>query len=129
MKKVKFITAIYSNLYGTDLGGRPSRNGHYRWSLLSLLRMTSADFTCYTSKEEYNQLCDFFYEKNNINKNQLELKVFDLNKNDTKDLINKWKDIESTRTGDRCIEIQYMKFFWFLREDFSYDYYFWIDES
>ena len=37
--KTKIITAIYSNLHGTDLGGRLSRQGHYYWSLLSLLKM------------------------------------------------------------------------------------------
>jgi hypothetical protein len=44
--KVKFITAIYSNLNGTDYGGRQNRGNHYRWSLISLLRMTDADFIC-----------------------------------------------------------------------------------
>lgn len=38
--RVKFITGIYSNLNGTELGGRPNRHGHYRWSLLSIMKMT-----------------------------------------------------------------------------------------
>jgi len=49
---VKFITSIYSDLYGTEFGGRPNRGGHYRYSLLSLLKMTDADFLCYTSDRE-----------------------------------------------------------------------------
>ena len=43
MKKIKIITAIYTKLNGTELGGRHSREGHYRWSLLSLLKMNDAD--------------------------------------------------------------------------------------
>jgi hypothetical protein len=125
--KVKIITSIYSNLNGTELGGRPSRGGHYRWSLLSLLKMSDADFICYTSEEELNNLQQFFYDDNNISRNKLQLEVFNLNDNEFSEIIGKYKDVEGIKRGDRCIEIQYMKFIWFLSEDMSYDYYFWID--
>ena len=46
MKKVKILTSIYSDLNGTDLGGRPNRKDHYRFSLLCLLKMSQADFVC-----------------------------------------------------------------------------------
>jgi hypothetical protein len=127
MNKVKIITAIYSNLYGTELGGRPNRGGHYRWSLLSLLKMNDADFVCYTSEEELESLEQFFYIENDVNKTKLQLKVFNLVDNEFNEIIEKYKDVESIKRGDRCIEIQYMKFIWFLSEDMSYDYYFWVD--
>ena len=127
MNKVKIITAIYSNLYGTELGGRPNRGGHYRWSLLSLLKMNDADFVCYTSEEELESLEQFFYIENDVNKTKLQLKVFNLVDNEFNKIIEKYKDVESIKRGDRCIEIQYMKFIWFLSEDMSYDYYFWVD--
>lgn len=130
MKKIKFITAIYSNLWGTELGGRPSRQNHYRWSLLSLLKMSNADFVCFTSEEEYSDLSNFFYKENNIDTKKLILKVFNLQENKYKDLIKKYKNIELTKKGDRCVEIQYMKFAWTYSEINSgslYDYYFWID--
>ena len=57
---VKFITSIYSDLYGTEFGGRPNRGGHYRYSLLSLLKMTDADFLCYTSDREIESLKEAF---------------------------------------------------------------------
>lgn len=125
--KVKFITAIYSNLNGTELGGRPNRHGHYRWSLLSILKMNNADFICYTSDEEFDDLERFFYEENNISREKLQIVKFNLRNNEFSDIINKYKDVEGIKRGDRCIEIQYMKFIWFLLEDKSYDYYFWID--
>lgn len=125
--KVKFITSIYSNLYGTEFGGRINRGGHYKWSLLSLLKMTDADFVCYTSKEELNDLEKFFYEDYNIDKSKLHFRTFDLNECYFKEIINKYKNIEETKRSDRCIEIQYMKFIWPLEEDQEYDYYFWID--
>jgi hypothetical protein len=127
MKKVKFITAIYSNLNGTEFGGRPNRGSHYRWSLLSLLKMTDADFICYTSKEEFDSLNNFFYKEHRISEEKLTVSIFDLNQNEFYELINKYKNIEQTKKSDRCIEIQYMKFIWFLSENMSYDYYFWID--
>jgi len=125
--KVKFITSIYSDLHGTDFGGRPSRGAHYRWSLLSLLKMTDSDFVCYTSDSEYNSLYDFFHVQNNITEDKLKLVKFNLSDHYFLELFKKYKDIDGARRGDRCIEIQYMKFIWFLSEDMSYDYYFWID--
>jgi len=125
--RVKFITAIYSNLYGTELGGRPNRHGHYRWSLLSILKMNNADFICYTSDEEFDDLVKFFYVENNISEEKLQIVKFNLFDNEFSKIINLYKDVEGIKRGDRCIEIQYMKFIWFLSEDKSYDYYFWID--
>jgi hypothetical protein len=124
---VKFITAIYSDLNGTEFGGRPSRKDHYRYSLLSILKMTDADFVCYTSSREIDSLKEFFYNEYNISKNKLKIYSFDLNQNEFFELIKKYKNIDSVKNSDRCLEIQYMKFIWFLLEDMSYDYYFWID--
>lgn len=33
--KIKFITSIYSDLHGSDLGGRPTRGGHYKYTRMS----------------------------------------------------------------------------------------------
>jgi len=124
---VKFITAIYSDLYGSKFGGRIGRGGHYRWSLLSLLKMTNADFLCYTSDREYEDLKRFFYEENSISEEKLKIVIYDLEENYFKNLMSKYKDLEGAKNSDRCIEIQYMKFMWYNNEDKSYDYYFWID--
>jgi hypothetical protein len=127
--KVKFITCIYSNLHGTDFGGRPSRGGHYRWSLLSLLNMTNADFVCYTSSSEIEDLRQFFYERHKVDTNRLDIKVFELKNSVFFEKLNelKQKKIHEFRSWDRCLEIQYNKFYWFDLEDKSYDYYYWID--
>ena len=76
--KIKFITCIYGNLWGTEMGGRPSRFGHYMHSLLSLLKMTDADFICYTSETEIVRLKEYFYEENNISESKLKFVLFDL---------------------------------------------------
>jgi hypothetical protein len=125
--KVKFITAIYARLAGSDLGGRHARGGHYKFSLLSLLKMTNADFICYTSEDEIYDLEMFFYHENNISKDQLKFVVFDLFNTKFKNLINNKKNLEQTRKSDRCVEVQYSKFNWWWNEDKTYDYYFWID--
>ena len=124
---VKFITAIYSRLAGSDLGGRHARGGHYRFSLLSLLKMTNADFLCYTSEDELEELKNFFYNEHNISDSQLKFSVFNLRETKFRDLINSKKNIEQTKKSDRCIEVQFSKFHWWWNEDKSYDYYYWID--
>jgi hypothetical protein len=123
----KIITCIYSDLSGTEFGGRSSRRGHYRWSLLSLLKITDADFLCYTSDREIESLKDFFYREHNIDEKKLKFEVFDISKTKFFDLINHVKNVEETKRGDRCVEIQYSKFHWWWNEDKSYDYYYWID--
>ena len=125
--RIKFITCIYSDLYGTDLGGRHCRHHHYRFSLLSLLKMTNADFLCYTSDREIESLKSFFYTENKVSENKLKFEIFDLNNSKFNVLINSIKNIEETKKSDRCIEIQYSKFSWWWNEDKSYDYYYWID--
>lgn len=121
------MTCIYSDLAGTEFGGRSSRGGHYQYSLLSLLKMTDADFVCYTSEREIERLKRFFYTENNISEEKLKFVVFDLKKTKFQDLLSKYKNYEDAKTGDRCIEIQWSKFAWWWNEDKSYDYYFWID--
>jgi hypothetical protein len=124
---VKFITAIYSNLSGTKFGGRQSRGGHYRFSLLSLLKMTDADFLCYTNEEEIESLKEFFYIENSISEEKLKFVVFDISNIKSTPLLNEYKNYEEAKNSDRCIEIQYSKFHWWWNEDKSYDYYYWID--
>jgi len=125
--RIKFITCLYSDLYGTDLGGRPSRHHHYRHSLLSLLKMTNADFLCYTSDRELDSLKSFFYIENEVSENKLKFEIFDLNNSKFSTSINSIKNVDETKKNDRCIEIQYSKFAWWWNEDKTYDYYYWID--
>lgn len=125
--KVKFITSIYNDLYGTEFGGRMNRAGHYSYSLLSLLKMTDADFLCYTSEREIEPLKQFFYETHLISPEKLKFEIFDISKIKFQHLIDKYKDVEMTKRSDRCVEIQYSKFHWWWNEDKSYDYYYWID--
>ena len=127
--RTKIITSIYSDLYGTEFGGRPNRGGHYKYSLISLMKMTNADYVCYTSDREYDDLCNFFYIENTIDSNKLIIKKYDISNFILSDKINKLKNIEETKKSDRCVEIQYCKFLWALDESFidNYDNIYWFD--
>jgi len=126
--KTKFITAIYSDLYGTEFGGRQSRRGHYRYSLLSLLKMSDADFICYTSDREINDLKQFFYVEEQVDPQKIKIEVFDLSNTEKTEIIRKYKDFESVKTSDRCVDIQYAKFEWLkMNIDENYEYVYWID--
>jgi hypothetical protein len=127
--RVKFITAIYSDLYGTDLGGRINRRDHYKFSLLSLLRMNKVSFTCFTSDREIGELENFFYNQYEVSRDKLEFKVFDLySETKNQDIFQGLKDIEGMKKSDRCYEIQYNKFYWIHSVDMdNYEYVYWID--
>ena len=126
--KTKIVTAIYDNLFGSDLGGRINRGGHYKHSLRSLLKMNNADFVCYTSDEEIQDLKHFFYVENNISPEKLIIKTFNLRNFEFTEKINKIKNVTETKTSDRCVEIQYAKFVW-VNDEITNDYenIFWFD--
>ena len=132
MKKQKtlFITSIYSNLWGTDFGGRPSREEHYKLSLLNLLNLKPNKVICYTSKDEIENLKNYFHVENKVDSNLLEFLVFDLSKSKHFKKIENLKDFEFMKTSDRCFEIQYNKFFWtekLLENNLDYDKIYWFD--
>jgi hypothetical protein len=68
--------------------------------------MTDPDFVCYTSENEYESLVEFFYTNEKISEERLKLKVFNLDENNSKELIKKWKNYDHVKTSDRCFEIQ-----------------------
>jgi hypothetical protein len=127
--KTLLITSIYSKLWGTDLGGRISREHHYKWSLLNILNTKPTKVVCFTSEQELPELEAWFYETQSVNKELLEFRVYDLYKCDHYDLIQANKDVELVKTQDRCHEIQYMKFFWsrLIEDRHDYDRMYWID--
>jgi len=126
--KTKIVTAIYNGLYGTELGGRPGRQDLYKYSLKSLMKMSNADFVCYTSDSDIVSLKNFFYNEHKFSEDRIKFKVFDLKNFQFTEKINKLKDIERTKKSDRCVEIQYSKFIWLENEiDDVYDYFYWFD--
>lgn len=127
--KELFITAIYSNLNGTDLGGRPSRSHHYKWSLLNILNLKPSKVVCFTSAEEIDELKSWFYDEHQVDTDLLVFREFDLRKSKHYDKIQANKDIDHVKNGDRCHEIQYNKFFWakLIKDRHDYERIYWID--
>ena len=125
--RVKIITCIYSDLSSLNMGGRSHRKDHYRFSLLSLMKMSNADFLCYTSEREIEDLKNFFYILHNVSEEKLKFEVYDLTNSDYADVLNPMKEPSVSSVSDRSYEIQYSKFSWYNKEDKSYDYYFWFD--
>jgi len=127
--KTLYYTCIYNGLFETKLGGRPSRERHYKNSLLNILNISYNKFICFTSKEEKEDLELFFYHENGLNIDDIEFIEFDLKNNEYHKRINAIKKIDKNIVKDRCYEIQYNKFL-FLNEIENlddYDYVFWID--
>ena len=129
MEKTLLITSIYSDLWGTEYGGRPSRKTHYKQSLLNIININVEKIICFTSSREIDDLNKFFYMEHNISKDLLELRVFDLKDSKFFDKIRDKKDTEKMKQIDRCYEIQYNKFFWYdlISNVNDYDRVYWID--
>ena len=127
--KALFITSIYSKLHGTDLGGRSSREHHYKWSLLNILNMKPSKIVCFTSKEEIDNLKSWFYNDHHVDPEVLEFRVFDLYKSRHYNKIQANKNVEHVKKTDRCHEIQYNKFYWakLIKDRHDYDRVFWVD--
>jgi cephalosporin hydroxylase len=127
--KTLFYTSIYSKLWGTEFGGRPSRNLHYKYSLLSLLKLEGDKYICFTSSEEIDELKNWFYNENSVSSEKLEFIEFNLHDTQYFEDIKKLKNTEEMKQMDRCYEVQYNKFFWLdiIPNLESYDRVFWID--
>lgn len=122
MKQVKFVTCIYANLANTRYGGRRNRGYHYITSLKSILRMTSADFTIYTSEEELEDI------KREFEDYDVEVVPYSLDDIPFQPLFDRYKDYQDALTSDRCLEIQYLKIEWLkAHASTGYEYVYWID--
>jgi hypothetical protein len=121
----KFISAIYFDLYGTELGGRSGRNDHYLYSLNSIMGMTDAKYIVYTNDK--SRIYEFYSQHYPDKINQLSVIEYDLYNNYFRDKINKLKDKEQAKKSDRCIELQYSKFIWTLNHSYDCDFIYWID--
>jgi hypothetical protein len=123
------VTCIYSNLWQTEFGGRPSRSWHYKFSLLNILNLKPTKIICFTSSEEIKDLEHFFYQQHSVDTSILELRVFDLKDTRYFNFLQTKKNIEEIKKSHRCFEIQYNKLFWIqnLNEIFNYDRVYWFD--
>lgn len=127
--KTLVYTSIYSNLWGTDFGGRPGRGLHYKYSLLNLLNLNADKFICFTDKEELTSLRDWFYVQNKVSEEKLEFIIFNLIDSKYFQDIARLKNLDEIKTSDRCYEVQYNKFFWIdnIPNIESYDRVYWFD--
>jgi hypothetical protein len=123
--KVKIISAIYFDMYGTDLGGRTSRNDHYLYSMNSIMNIDNVDFVIYTNNK--TKVDTFFLEKYPNKINKFKSIEYNLYNNIYRDKINKLKNVEETKKSDRCIELQYSKLYWIKENCYNADFIYWID--
>ena len=123
--KTSIVTCCYFDLYGTDLGGRPSRNDHYLSSLNSIMNINNAKFFIYTNDKE--KVNSFYQEKYPDKIGKFECFEYDLRATPYAQAINAIKNIEETKQSNRCIELQYAKLLWLEEHLESCDYVYWID--
>ena len=93
--KTLIYTSIYSYLWGTEFGGRPSRERHYKLSLKKIIELNADKYICFVPQNELNDVTNFFYIQNKISTDKLEFIVFDLNQTKYFNQLRKLKDIDS----------------------------------
>lgn len=120
------VTAIYDDLFGTDLGGRPSRGEHYRHSFKSISKINSCKYIIYTNSYDSVK----YFIDTNIDNIDYNLISYDLRNIEYSNKINRIKNIDETKNSYRCIELQYSKLSW-LEETTKLcnenDYIYWFD--
>lgn len=113
---MRFVTAIYSKLYGTSFGGRLNRDRHYLYSLKNLLSMGNY-FICYTSSDEIVELEKYFNDYTNI-----EFRIYNLDSSKHHKRIQEIKELNKERYSKddvwtyRCVELMWLKVRWLYQE-------------
>lgn len=123
MNDTAMVTCFYTNLYGTKYGGRLGREAHYLESLISLLKITNADFIIYCDPSQKEVLQE---RVEPLNKTNVKIIGYSLDNFYMRDLFARYKNTEAAISSQRCQELQYLKTYW-MNKLKGYDYVFWID--
>jgi hypothetical protein len=131
MPKMKFVTAIYNQLHGTDFGGRLNRDRHYLYSLKCLANL-GAPILCYTSARDKKEI-ETYLDQNTIT--NVTLKIYELPTMKHHKKIHEIKQINKELYANdnvwehRCVEIMWLKLEWLKTESDANvnDKVFWID--
>lgn len=123
--RTSIVSGIFFDLYGSDLGGRPSRNEHYLYSMNSIMKMDDVEFIIYTNHKE--KVDNFFNVKYPDKLSKFVSIEYDLHNTKYRDLINRLKNVEETKRSARCIELQYAKLLWLNSNLNNSEYIYWID--
>lgn len=127
--KTLFVTAIYNDLWGTEMGGRPSRNQWYNESLISLSKM-QADFLLFVSPIEFEKISNDL--KGRLQPGStLTVRPYDLTSHKYNNKIFEILQGRNQIWPERCFQIMYSKFLWLSKAisefDDHYTNYYWID--
>lgn len=127
---VKFVTAIYSKLFGTNFNGSADAiYERYRQSLRSIAK-GGYEIVCYTSEDHFDDLTEFYKDYPNLTLVKESLTEFHFHEDVNR--IKKLKPQYNTDTSwyTRCVEIMWGKMYWLSRNAEtmdSNDHVFWID--
>jgi hypothetical protein len=123
-KKTLFVTSLYSNLYGTKIGGRSSRLIHYLQSLETFLQM-ECDIVVYASEYDAQKIA----ERSTLSGNtRVKVIIEDIFAHPHHDFFQRKIKEYNIVNSDRCFEIMHSKPYWVQNHlDDGYDQVFWID--
>ena len=130
--KVTFVTCIYDDLYGSELGGRSNPTRKYYYGVESALKMDSP-YVIFCWPKDVEKLEKFFTDFLGHEEFQKRIRVigYDLYKTDLREIIKREKVKNTNIPADRCHDVMFGKFSMVLKvieeNFFGSEYFFWID--
>lgn len=123
-KKTLFVTSLYSNLYGTEIGGRQGRLNHYLQSLETFLQM-ECDIVVYASDYDAQKIAE---RSTFLGNPRVKVIIEDIFAHPHHDFFQRKIKEYNIINSDRCSEIMHSKPYWVQKHlDDGYDQVFWID--
>jgi hypothetical protein len=129
---VTFVTCIYDDLFGTELGGRPHPMRKYYYGIESALKINSP-FVIFAWEKDVNKIKSHFINFLGVDQFEKQIKVlpFDLYNTEIREPIKNQKLKGSKVPGDRCHDVMFGKFLMIQRaikdNFFNSEKFFWID--
>lgn len=130
--KITFVTCIYDDLFGTELGGRPHPTNKYYFGLESAMKM-GCPIVIYTWPKDVNKVLNFF-QSSVLTKNldcEFTVEPYDLYTTELREIIKEARLKESKVQGDRCHDVMLGKFLMIKKaiesNFYNSDYFFWVD--
>jgi hypothetical protein len=130
--KITYVTCIYDDLYGTELGGRPHPLYRYFQGIESSLKL-NCPFVIFTWPKDVERVKNYYI--NFLGQEQFDKRIrvlsYDLYDTPIREIIKNERPKNNWVPGDRCIDVMFGKYYMLLKSItenfFNTENFFWID--
>jgi len=129
---ITFVTCIYDDLYGTELGGRPHPTRKYYYGVESALKMGSP-YVIFCWPKDVEKVQNYFIKFLGQSDFEERIRVLphDLYQSEIREMVRRGKLKDKNVPEDRCHDVMFGKFLMLQKSIennfFDSEYFFWID--